>query len=151
MKTLIFYEKPGCITNGKQKKLLRKLGISLDVRNLLTEKWRKEELLEHFAGREWAECINRNAPRVKSGEIVPENVNASIVDDMLADPLLIRRPLLAWDKQKWLGFDPEEILGRLGLNADLLEKLEGNHSVDETCSHSHGSGVAEQRQSEQKT
>jgi hypothetical protein len=39
MATIDFYEKPGCIGNARQKKLLQAAGHHLRVHNLLTELW----------------------------------------------------------------------------------------------------------------
>jgi hypothetical protein len=39
MAKVIFYEKPGCANNARQKALLAASGHQLDVRNLLTEPW----------------------------------------------------------------------------------------------------------------
>ncbi|KFL32953.1 hypothetical protein JU57_13850, partial [Sulfurospirillum sp. SCADC] len=38
---VIFYEKTGCSGNVRQKELLQKQGISLDVRSLLETQWTK--------------------------------------------------------------------------------------------------------------
>ncbi len=44
MKTLIFYEKPGCIGNARQKALLEQEGFALDVRSLLATPWTPDTL-----------------------------------------------------------------------------------------------------------
>ena len=44
MAEVIFYEKPGCINNTKQKALLQAAGHLVDARNLLTESWSSESL-----------------------------------------------------------------------------------------------------------
>ncbi len=39
MSSVLFYEKPGCLSNAKQKALLASLGHRVAVRNLLAEPW----------------------------------------------------------------------------------------------------------------
>ena len=71
MSAVVFYEKPGCLTNARQKALLRSGGCELTVRNLLTEPWTEARLhafLEALPVREW---FNPGAPKIKSGEIDP--------------------------------------------------------------------------------
>lgn len=95
MAHVVFFEKPGCGGNARQKKLLSDSGHSVEARNLLAEPWSEAALLSFFGGRPVAEWFNRASPRIKAGEIVPETMNAQqALSLMLADPLLIRRPLL---------------------------------------------------------
>ncbi len=131
MTTVIFYEKPGCANNTKQKMLLAAAGHTVLAKSLLTEPWTKARLLEFFGNRPVAEWFNRAAPRVKSGEVVPEAMDAdTAIALMLAAPLLIRRPLIEADGRKEVGFDPEMIDAWLGLN----KKPEGDL---ENCSKRH--------------
>jgi nitrogenase-associated protein len=123
MAQIVFYEKPGCANNTRQKTLLAAAGHHIIARNLLTEPWTAERLLEFFGKRPVAEWFNRATPRIKSGEIVPEAFEA---DDalrlMLQDPLLIRRPLIEAGGRKEIGFDQEAIQAWLGLtpsNSDM--------------------------------
>jgi nitrogenase-associated protein len=63
-----------------------------------------------------AEWFNHNAPKVKSGTVVPEALDAeSAMALLLADPLLIRRPLLEANGRQEAGFDPPQIHAWLGL------------------------------------
>ena len=95
MAEILFYEKPGCANNARQKQLLKAAGHTVITRNLLTEAWTAERLRSFFGGLPEREWFNRAAPRVKSGEIVPEQLAAdAALSLMLAEPLLIRRPLL---------------------------------------------------------
>jgi nitrogenase-associated protein len=123
MATITFYEKPGCGNNTRQKALLAAAGHHIIARNLLTEPWSTERLREFFGKRPVAEWFNRAAPRVKSGEIVPEEFDADCaLRLMLQDPLLIRRPLIEAGGRKEVGFDQEAIQAWLGLtpsNRDL--------------------------------
>jgi len=116
MARIVFYEKPGCGNNTKQKALLAAAGHEVVARNLLAEPWTHERLLEFFGKRPVADWFNRAAPRVKDGEIVPEEIDAdTALRLMLQDPLLIRRPLIEAEGRKEIGFDQNLIHGWLGL------------------------------------
>lgn len=116
MATVVFYEKPGCGNNTRQKAMLAAAGHEVVARNLLTEPWTAERLLEFFGQRPVAEWFNRAAPRVKSGEIVPENLDAgTALELMLQDRLLIRRPLLESAGRMEVGFQPGTIGPWLGV------------------------------------
>lgn len=125
-----FWEKPGCKGNARQKALLIASGHKLAVRNLLTETWTGERLLSFFDGLAVAEWFNRSSPRVKSGEIAVEGLNGeAALNLMLADPLLIRRPLMEADGRRCAGFEPERMQGWIDIKPQLLE----NASPPETC------------------
>lgn len=116
MATVIFYEKPGCGGNARQKALLKRSGHELIVRNLLTEPWTVEVLRSYFGVRPVAEWFNQSSPRVKAGEINPETLSAdAALAAMLADPLLIRRPLLECDGRREVGFETQLIAAWIGL------------------------------------
>src|SRR5574340_1595736 len=116
MARIVFYEKPGCGNNTKQKALLAAAGHEVIARNLLTESWTQQRLLAFFGQRPVAEWFNRAAPRVKSGEIIPGQLDANTaLQLMLQDPLLIRRPLIEAEGHKEIGFDQNLIHDWLGL------------------------------------
>jgi len=126
MTIITFYEKPGCANNSRQKALLAAAGHTVQAKSLLTEPWTRERLLSFFGNRPVAEWFNRAAPKVKSGEIVPEEIDAETALAMLrAEPLLIRRPLIEADGRREVGFDPEVIDAWLGLNKKPEGNLEG--------------------------
>ena len=131
MAIITFYEKPGCANNTRQKVLLAAAGHTVQAKSLLTEPWTRERLLQFFGNRPVAEWFNRASPRVKSGEVVPEALDAdTALTLMLAEPLLIRRPLIEAEGRREVGFDPEMIDAWLGLN----KKPEGDL---ENCSKRH--------------
>jgi len=133
MSNIIFYEKPGCINNTKQKALLKEAGHQLEARNLLTTAWTEENLRPFFGSRPVAEWFNPSAPRIKSGEINPSNLDeATALSLMIADPLLIRRPLIRVGDDREVGFDLEKINGWVGLNP--VDNPVGDL---ETCPRSH--------------
>lgn len=106
MTSIVFYEKPGCASNSRQKQLLRAAGLDLEVRDLLGEPWSGERLLAFFGARPVAEWFNRAAPAVKAGAVVPEALEPEqAIALMLASPLLIRRPLIQLGSAHLAGFD----------------------------------------------
>ena len=133
MTDIIFYEKPGCINNTKQKKLLQDAGHRVDARSLLTTAWTPEELRPYFGDRPIAEWFNPSAPRIKSGEVDPTGLDeGTALSLMMSDPLLIRRPLICVGSDRDVGFDLEKIQSWIGLNP--TETPVGDL---ETCPRSH--------------
>lgn len=125
MASVIFYEKPGCINNTKQKALLEAAGHEVIAKNLLTEAWTSERLSSFFKGYLVSEWFNRSAPRIKSGEIIPEQIQANeAIQMMIADPLLIRRPLMQVGHEHFLGFQQESMLRWLQITMDTQQELE---------------------------
>lgn len=130
MARILFYEKPGCTGNLRQKRLLADAGHTVLTRNLLTEPWTAERLRSFFGARPVAEWFNRNAPKVKSGAVVPEALDAdSAMALLLADPLLIRRPLLEAEGRREAGFELPRIQAWLGF--DMVAEA----PISEDCAH----------------
>lgn len=114
MATIQLYQKPGCATNARQKRMLA-AGHTVIARSLLTEPWTAEGLRGFFGSTPVTAWFNPAEPRVKSGEILPEKLDAaSAIALMLDDPLLIRRPLVEMDGQRCAGFDREPVPSLLG-------------------------------------
>lgn len=111
-----FWEKPGCANNTRQKALLAASGHRVEAMSLLTEPWDAARLRSFFGARPVAEWFNKASPRVKAGEIVPAEMSAEgALAAMLADPLLIRRPLLEVGARREVGFDTELVAAWIGL------------------------------------
>lgn len=133
MPSVNFWWKPGCSTNTRQISLLRAAGCVVDVRDLLTEAWTAEWLASFFSGQPVAQWFNPAAPAVKSGAVDPAAMTpASALGRLIAEPLLIRRPLVEINGQRCCGFDT----GWLAVQGVALDTGE----VPEACSH-HGSGA----------
>jgi nitrogenase-associated protein len=133
MTMILFYEKPGCTNNTKQKVMLAAAGHTVWAKSLLTESWTAERLLTFFGARPVAEWFNRAAPKVKSGEVIPEQILAEkALEMMLADPLLIRRPLIAANGRYEVGFEPAVIESWLGLSNKVRQDLETCAKIHET-------------------
>jgi nitrogenase-associated protein len=119
MTHIIFYEKPGCGGNAKQRAMLEAAGHTLERRSLLDEPWTRESLLPFLQALPVAQWFNRAAPRVKSGEVSPEALDAEgALQLLLQEHLLIRRPLMQRpDGHKLVGFDTAEVERFVGLSA----------------------------------
>lgn len=119
MALVIFYEKPGCGGNARQKKALSDSGHQLEVRDLLSHPWSGAQLLAFLAPLPPAQWFNRSAPKVKSGEIVPETLSATrALELLLDDHLLIRRPLMQVDEERMVGWDEDKVAAWIGLNGN---------------------------------
>lgn len=119
MATVLFWEKPGCINNTRQKKLLREAGHEVVEHNLLTEPWDAARLRLFFGTLKVAAWFNGSAPAIKQGLVRPEGLDEEqALSLMLADPLLIRRPLMQVGGRCETGFDPVRVDAWIGLEPD---------------------------------
>jgi nitrogenase-associated protein len=129
MTSVVFYEKPGCTNNVRQKKMLANAGHELTVLNLLTEPWTAARLRSFFGDAPVAEWFNRAAPKIKSGEIDPAVLDEeTALGLMLAEPILIRRPLIEAADRRASGFDPEHVHAWIG-----LEPIDARPADVESC------------------
>ncbi len=151
MARVIFYEKPGCQNNTKQKTLLAAAGHELETYNLLKEAWTAERLRLFFGDRPVVEWFNRTAPRIKSGEVVPEQIDVdTALSEMVNDPVLIRRPLIQVGDRREVGFDVEKVDAWIGLkpvdeslrvvSENLLKHDLQNCAHGDEHKHHHGKG-----------
>lgn len=125
MAHVVFYEKPGCGGNTRQKQALSDSGHVVEARSLLSHPWTAEELRGFFGIRPVAEWFNRAHPKVKSGEIDPADFTAEqALALMLAEPLFIRRPLLQVGERRETGWDEDMVRAWIGL---------GDGGVGEGC------------------
>jgi nitrogenase-associated protein len=130
MRAVIFYEKPGCVTNAKQKKLLRQAGCMLLERNLLEHGLDIKSLRTFFYNLPIRDWFNPNAPKIKAGEIDPDALSeVAAMELLMKEPILIRRPLMVIGDEKLCGFDAARL-------EELLGKAIGHGSM-ETCSNPH--------------
>lgn len=131
MSTIIFYEKPGCQGNARQKALLTAAGHEVIARSLKAEAWTAERLLAFLGPLPVSAWFNPSAPLVKTGQLKPETYSA---DDalplLLENPLLIRRPLMQVGSERHVGFDAAAVDAWIGLAGVALP--EGNI---EACVH----------------
>ena len=138
MTHLVFFEKPGCGGNARQRAALEAAGHTLERRNLLTTRWTSGSLLAFLAPLPVADWFNRAAPRVKSGEVQPDTLDAeAALALLLQEPLLIRRPLMQRtdNQSRHVGFETAAVDAWIGLgtNPASTKTLEGCVSPTEHC------------------
>ncbi|MFG1479713.1 ArsC/Spx/MgsR family protein [Xanthobacter sp. V4C-4] len=115
MASVVFYEKPGCGTNARQKLMLAKAGHELEVRSLLAEPWTVERLRSFFGATPVASWFNPAAPAVKAGAVDPAAMAPEVALALMVEqPILIRRPLVEVEGARCAGFDREPVLSLLG-------------------------------------
>jgi arsenate reductase (glutaredoxin) len=106
MAEILFFEKPGCINNEKQKKILRSAGHTLHCRDILKHPWDTEKLLPFVEGKKAEQMINTTAPVVKNGSLDPSKLSfTQAIALMIEDPILIKRPLIEVDGLHIQGFE----------------------------------------------
>jgi nitrogenase-associated protein len=137
MAVVVFYEKPGCSGNARQKALLEASGHTVQARNLLNTQWTRMQLLAFLKLLPIPQWFNRNAPMIKRGEVNPESFDesdaATILSLLQTNPILIRRPLLEVDGECRAGFDINAINDWIGLPAAFAGNQD--HRNLETCNH----------------
>ena len=63
------------------------------------------------------EWFNPAAPAIKNGEIFPETLDeASAMELLMSNPILIRRPLMVIGSEKLCGFDADKV-------SEILERI----------------------------
>ena len=143
MTHIVFFEKPGCGGNARQRAALEAAGHTLERRSLLAEPWTRERLMPFLQGLPVAAWFNRAAPRVKRGEVVPEALGAeAALALLLAEPLLIRRPLMQRpDGACLVGFETDAVEAFVGLAPakPLSSSMEGCAAAREPGPHVCGS------------
>lgn len=118
MATVLFWEKPGCANNTRQKQLLRTAGHEVVERDLLAEPWDAARLRRFFGTLPVAAWFNGAAPAVKQGKVLPAALDEKqALALMLDDPLLIRRPLMQVGGDCRAGFEAEKVDAWIGLEA----------------------------------
>jgi nitrogenase-associated protein len=120
----IFYEKPGCQGNKRQKELLTQHSITYETRNMLEIPWTKELLEEFFVGLTQRQIVNEAAPKIKKGEIDLDAISKDeLIAMMCSDPILIKRPLIEIGAVKICGFDLDRINSVLDSDITTQERL----------------------------
>lgn len=121
MAHIIFWEKPGCSGNRKQKEILQASGHTLEVRDLLAEDWSAARLRQFFGTRPVREWFNPTHPQIKAGQFNPAAISAAeALDLMIRQPLYIVRPLLQVDNECLAGFDVAQVHNWIGLKLEAV-------------------------------
>uniref|UniRef100_Q3AQB5 Nitrogenase-associated protein n=1 Tax=Chlorobium chlorochromatii (strain CaD3) TaxID=340177 RepID=Q3AQB5_CHLCH len=119
MATIIFYEKPSCRNNTRQKALLAEAGHVVEARNLLEQEWTTEELEKFFGSKPIADCFNTSAPAITSGQLQPESLSRNeALALMVKEPILIKRPLMTIGEHYLQGFSMDRLHELIGLTAE---------------------------------
>lgn len=133
-KHVIFYEKTGCSGNARQKMLLREHGVTFDVRSLLDTPWDVPTLESFFQGLTPKEMLNPFAPQLKEGTFKLEDyTKESLIEKMVHEPILIRRPLLQIGVIKLCGFDIPKLNTLLHVKMPIPQNINACLSSDQ-CS-----------------
>ena len=128
MATVIFYEKPGCSNNTRQKKLLAEAGHHVVAKDILTETLQADRLRAFFGALAVRDWFNYSAPAIKHGEVEPDKLTEQeALTLMQQNPLLIRRPLMQAGDSFMAGFDQQAVDNWIGLQKT------GNTSDLESC------------------
>ncbi len=131
MATVLFYEKPGCVSNKRQKEILAAAGHQVIAKNLLSESWHAERLRAFFGALPVRNWFNYNAPAIKIGQVKPQLLDEPrALALMLEDPLLIRRPLLQVGDELRVGFDPHWVDEWIGLCLDTNTESNTDSATD---------------------
>ncbi len=125
MAKIIFYGKPNCVNNNKQKKLLQAAGHEIDDQDILSQDWQPDQLREYFGDAPVCEWFNMTAPSIKDNTIDVDTLSAmDALTAMIADPLLIRRPLMEINGCKICGFRHDELDALVGLSPESGHEAE---------------------------
>jgi nitrogenase-associated protein len=107
---------------------------------MLTQRGTEAALQRFFGTKPVAAWFNRASPRVKSGEVQPDAVSGpAALAMMIADPLLIRRPLMQVGDRCESGFDSGAVDEWIGLRPAAAPV--GDQCI-RTASHRSGGGSA---------
>jgi nitrogenase-associated protein len=110
MTAILFFEKPGCMNNTRQKAMLELSGNTVESVSILEHPWTKEELTPYLGTKPVSECLNPSAPALKSGALRPENLTREeAIEMMVREPILIRRPLMKIGDRCLQGFDTAKL------------------------------------------
>ncbi len=146
MATILFYEKPGCKNNTRQKAMLELSGHEVEAVNLLEYSWSKEELEEYLGEKPVAECFNPAAPAIKSGELDPLRLTKEdAITIMIREPLLIKRPLMKIGDHYLQGFDTTELRNLISFDAvDGAENVIKSFKMSDmdSCPHNNNSNFS---------
>jgi len=126
MTRIVFWEKPGCMGNARQKALLATGNHDIESHSLPGS----ADLLAYLDPLPVPDWFNRGARRVKEGEVDPDGVDREqALDILIADPILIRRPLMEIDGTRLVGFDLERVEALIGKlpSTERVDRVRGEN------------------------
>jgi len=130
MTRIVFWEKPGCMGNARQKALLATGNHDIESHSLPGSVWKRADLLAYLDPLPVPDWFNRGARRVKEGEVDPDGVDREqALDILIADPILIRRPLMEIDGTRLVGFDLERVEALIGKlpSTERVDRVRGEN------------------------
>jgi len=128
---VIFYEKTGCSGNARQKALLKEHGVIFEVRSLLDTRWDVQTLNAFFEGLSLKEMLNPFAQQLKDGTFkVDDYTKESLIEKMVQEPILIRRPLMQIGTVKLCGFDIPKLNSLLHVKMPIPQNINACLSSD---------------------
>ena len=137
MRLVVFYEKPYCAANAKQKALLRAAGCTLIERNLLEHGLERSELRAFMGNAPIEAWFNPAAPAIKNGLLQPRHLSEEqALDQLMDDPILIRRPLMIIGTERICGFDEKRVGELLARAIDPMPKI---NCMEKSCLQKHQS------------
>lgn len=109
------YVKSGCSTCNRARDLLRAWGVAFTERDLFRHPLEEHELRELAEVASLRALFSDRSPSVKARGLVPDSLDpAAMMAEMLAEPRLIRRPLLRLGSRLVIGCDPAAMKEALG-------------------------------------
>lgn len=100
---------------------------------MLDTKWSVESLNSFFKDLDKEKIVNQFAPQVKSGEIdISKLSKDELVNLMIKEPILIKRPLIQVDDEKICGFDIPKLNSALSLDLDSKKEI-GTCQSSDSC------------------
>jgi arsenate reductase-like glutaredoxin family protein len=80
--------------------------IEFNERDFFKDKFTREEIVELLRGRPASEMFNSRSPSVKSMGLEPAKLsNDKLIDLMLQEPRLVRRPVVCINDKVYFGAD----------------------------------------------
>jgi Spx/MgsR family transcriptional regulator len=103
-----FLQKPACTTCRKAKACLEKLGASLELRNLDTERLSAAELDKLIGERDYQQFLNTRNELYRARKMKDHPPSRALAIKLMAkEPNLIRRPVVIRGSRMVQGYDEE--------------------------------------------
>jgi Spx/MgsR family transcriptional regulator len=105
-----FLQKPTCTSCRNARAYMEKCGFDLRLRDIGKDRLRSEEIENLIGDRDYRQFLNtRNELYRRHNMKENPPTRAQAVKMIVAEPNLIRRPIIIAGKKMILGFDPESI------------------------------------------
>ena len=115
MKRLTLYTKAGCTSCLKARQFLLSRGVAYTERDIFKHPLNEPELRAIVAQQPVSSVFSHRSPSVKALGLADQALGEEeMLRHMLAEPRLIRRPLLVAGETVVVGFDPEALADVLG-------------------------------------